>query len=334
MKLTTLRLENFKGLPAFEVQSGGDSFAIVGDNGTGKTTLLDAYLWLTTGKDSTGASNPDVRPRSGGPETVVSGKFDNGGGKLFLRRTMDGDGKGTFSVNGVVMKANEYWFQVPIIPEHATPWAFHQLHWTDRRAMIEKLTGFGWISTMQSKKAGADKKIKSIKAGIQESREALKVVDYLSDHCGFDDESRAIYLNATGEYREQLQYTEKVLIRKRELCERKSDRLAIAIAKATARMVKAIYLPGFDWLHEVELKKGGTAPTFEAIYHGTPFSYLNHAGKVRAGLNLIARMNELSETSYQPCWIDNAEAITKPTAPAGMQAIWLRAEPCGLRVAL
>lgn len=56
--LKSLALVNFKGVRDFSIAFNDDGITTVcGDNGTGKTTLYDAYLWLLFGKDSTGRSD-------------------------------------------------------------------------------------------------------------------------------------------------------------------------------------------------------------------------------------------------------------------------------------
>jgi chromosome segregation ATPase len=62
MKVTTIELEAFKG-----VRSGVYDFhdflnEVCGPNGCGKTTLVDAWLWLWSDKNYDLLSNPDVRP--------------------------------------------------------------------------------------------------------------------------------------------------------------------------------------------------------------------------------------------------------------------------------
>lgn len=52
MRLISLRLLNFKGIRDFTFTPDGQDADIKGDNGTGKTSLKDAYLWILTGKDS------------------------------------------------------------------------------------------------------------------------------------------------------------------------------------------------------------------------------------------------------------------------------------------
>lgn len=55
--LKSLALVNFKGVRDFSIAFNDDITTVCGDNGTGKTTLYDAYLWLLFGKDSTGRSD-------------------------------------------------------------------------------------------------------------------------------------------------------------------------------------------------------------------------------------------------------------------------------------
>lgn len=55
--LKSLALVNFKGVRDFSIAFNDGITTVCGDNGTGKTTLYDAYLWLLFGKDSTGRSD-------------------------------------------------------------------------------------------------------------------------------------------------------------------------------------------------------------------------------------------------------------------------------------
>ena len=53
MKILKMRLENFQGVKELEIDPQGESSAIYGDNGTGKTTVYNAFTWLMYGKPST-----------------------------------------------------------------------------------------------------------------------------------------------------------------------------------------------------------------------------------------------------------------------------------------
>ena len=58
MKLLNLTLDNFKGTKHYSLDlPNGCSAAVYGENGTGKTTLADAWCWLLFGVDSKGQSD-------------------------------------------------------------------------------------------------------------------------------------------------------------------------------------------------------------------------------------------------------------------------------------
>ncbi|MGL5261391.1 MAG: AAA family ATPase, partial [Bacteroides sp.] len=62
-RLERLTLKNFKGIQDFELDlRGGKSASIYGDNGVGKTTLKNAYLWCLTGRDSDNRTDHEIRP--------------------------------------------------------------------------------------------------------------------------------------------------------------------------------------------------------------------------------------------------------------------------------
>lgn len=62
IKLNDLIIRNFKGVREYALTLNGKSADIAGDNGTGKTTLYDAFLWGLFGKDSTGKAQFDWKP--------------------------------------------------------------------------------------------------------------------------------------------------------------------------------------------------------------------------------------------------------------------------------
>ncbi|MFX0091935.1 MAG: hypothetical protein ACFFBD_09250 [Candidatus Hodarchaeota archaeon] len=62
IKLNKLNIENFKGLKSFELNPEGENIVIKAENGVGKTTVYDAFLWLLFGKDSTGRKDFELRP--------------------------------------------------------------------------------------------------------------------------------------------------------------------------------------------------------------------------------------------------------------------------------
>ena len=57
MKILKMKLENFQGVKELELDPRGESCAIYGDNGTGKSTVYNAFTWLMYGKPSTQEKN-------------------------------------------------------------------------------------------------------------------------------------------------------------------------------------------------------------------------------------------------------------------------------------
>lgn len=53
---------NFKGISRFVLEPSEETTNIYGDNGVGKTTLRDGYLWCLTGRDSMDRFNHEIKP--------------------------------------------------------------------------------------------------------------------------------------------------------------------------------------------------------------------------------------------------------------------------------
>ena len=64
IRIKTLTLHNFKGLRDASFDFGGGNARIEGDNGRGKSTVFDAFVWLLFGKDHAGQdwTNFDLKP--------------------------------------------------------------------------------------------------------------------------------------------------------------------------------------------------------------------------------------------------------------------------------
>jgi DNA repair exonuclease SbcCD ATPase subunit len=62
MILRKIHIQNFKGCKDREINFSNKT-SIKGVNGSGKTTIADAVMWVMFGKDSTGASSFDIRPK-------------------------------------------------------------------------------------------------------------------------------------------------------------------------------------------------------------------------------------------------------------------------------
>lgn len=92
IKLNELHLENFKGVKDMTIPFA-DKTAIRGENGSGKTTILDAFLWLLFDKNSAYATDFEVRPLNDDGtaihyvDIVVSAILDIDGNETELKKT-------------------------------------------------------------------------------------------------------------------------------------------------------------------------------------------------------------------------------------------------------
>ena len=62
IKLHSMKLHNFQGIQSLDIAFGGNNASIYGDNGTGKTTVANAFMWCLFDKPYAGSSfSPKTR---------------------------------------------------------------------------------------------------------------------------------------------------------------------------------------------------------------------------------------------------------------------------------
>lgn len=168
LELQRLRLRNFKGIQAFELIANGENAGVYGDNGTGKTTLADAFSWLLFGKDSQGHTDFGIKPYGENGEALhnmeseVEGVLRADGRLITLAKVYKekwsqkrGSARAEFAghttdyfIDGVPVKESEYLVRVAeIAPEEAfrlatDPKYFNErVKWVDRRRMLLEACG-------------------------------------------------------------------------------------------------------------------------------------------------------------------------------------------------
>ncbi|MDQ7095975.1 hypothetical protein REC12_20480 [Desulfosporosinus sp. PR] len=168
IKLSKMELRNFKGIKEFVLDIRSWNASIFGENGKGKTTLYDAFLWVLFGKDSANRADFAVKPQDqfGNDvhylETDVILEFLINGQPKTLRKmlkekwtrkrgtaTEEFTGHETsYWVDAVPVKAKEYADVInSIINETAfklltNPFYFcAQLSWQDRRKTLMEICG-------------------------------------------------------------------------------------------------------------------------------------------------------------------------------------------------
>lgn len=173
MRLNKLTLQNFKGVEKFTLKPMGKNVIIRGENGTGKTTVADAYAWVTCGKSFNGDSlEPEIKkrdpatgltPNDGGVVHAVEAAFTLDNGLTFTirkeyvekwekkRGAAESEFRGNttnYFINDVPLQEKEYKKRVAeIIPEEAgrllsVPLYFcSKLKWNERRKILLDIWG-------------------------------------------------------------------------------------------------------------------------------------------------------------------------------------------------
>ena len=160
IRMQSLLIRNFKGTSELKIEFDGHNAKIYGDNGTGKTSLYDAFMWVLFGKDSQGKASFSLKPTVNGEEqhnlehTVSLALAVDGLSYEFTRTMTEKYVKGTFTghetkfwVNDVPKKAGEYSAKVAdIVDEKIFMWltnadSFLSQKKPDIRATLLKMSG-------------------------------------------------------------------------------------------------------------------------------------------------------------------------------------------------
>src|SRR5690625_810803 len=168
IQLLNLKLVNFKGIKSFQVDFNGNDTKVFGENGTGKTTLFDAFVWLLFNKDSNNSSNFDIKTLD--KDGNVIHKLDHeveatllvDGKELILKKVYKerwtkqrGSATESFSghttdyyINGVPSKKKDYDETIAetldenIFKLLTSPAYFNEnMHWTERRNLLLEIAG-------------------------------------------------------------------------------------------------------------------------------------------------------------------------------------------------
>ncbi|KKN77252.1 hypothetical protein LCGC14_0362300 [marine sediment metagenome] len=156
--LNNISIENFKGIKSFGTEFNGNTI-IKGENGSGKTTVYDAFLWLLFSKDSSGRKEFGLRPLDKdnnaikGLVVAVEAHIMFGGMRHDLRKEHheESNRKGYKTlcwIDEVPKKISEYtdWIK-EVINEDTfklltdTHFFNDKYHWTDRRNILLDIAG-------------------------------------------------------------------------------------------------------------------------------------------------------------------------------------------------
>lgn len=165
VKLITLNLVNFKAHKDLTVNFQQET-NISGDNGTGKSTVFDSFLWTLFGKDQFDRKDFEIIPTIEGKkldrvDSEAEALINIDGNEVKFKRVLHQkwvrrrgtaeevfDGCETlYYINDVPKKAGEYKSFVDTIADESVfklitnPTAFLSLHWTKQREFLFKIAG-------------------------------------------------------------------------------------------------------------------------------------------------------------------------------------------------
>jgi len=196
IEIKKLSLSNFKGIRSLTIAF--DSVTnILGDNATGKTTLMDAFLWLLFGKDSTDRKDFEIKTLDENNQPFhhldheVEAILVVDGNEITLRRSLrekwvktrgattsefKGHETGYFW-NDVPMKQEEYQAKIAgLVDERlfkliTNTTYFNNLKWQDRRAVLMQMAGtISDIDVLNEIGAGNDESFKPLVKALQEKK--------------------------------------------------------------------------------------------------------------------------------------------------------------------
>lgn len=182
MSTVTLKkmvLLNFKGIKNLTINFDANT-NIYGDNGTGKTTVVDAFTWLLFGKDSTDRKDFEIKTLDKNNEVIpkidheVYAELGVNGDVVTIKRTLRDKWvkqKGALEAEFTGNETLYYWNEVPLSMKEfgnkvseildeavfkliTSPSAFNSLKWQDRRNVLIKVAGE--ISDAELAKGNAD----------------------------------------------------------------------------------------------------------------------------------------------------------------------------------
>ena len=168
MTILKFILNNFKAIRYMKIEPNGENIDIFGDNGTGKTTLLDAFLWLFFGRDSFWRNEFDLKTLDVDGKAVpmlehsVEAVIENQGEQMRIKKTLSENWvkargsataefsghKTSYEINGIPMQKKEFDAAIAKLCDETLlrlltdPCYFAgKLPWQERRRILMELCG-------------------------------------------------------------------------------------------------------------------------------------------------------------------------------------------------
>lgn len=211
----------FKGFRDFHIDFGETETNIFGDNATGKTTIVDAFMWLLVDKDSTGRKDFGIKTLENGVpipqiDHEVEGVLLVNGEKIELKKVYSekwtkkrGSENAEFSGhettyfwNGVPMRQKDFQENIMGICEEyilrkiINPLEFLNLDWKEKRGILMEMAGevsdmelagdnerYQRIVAELQKVKNEDEYKAKLRASVKKQKEALALIPARLDEC-------------------------------------------------------------------------------------------------------------------------------------------------------
>ena len=164
MKIKSIALQNFKGCKAATYKFDGKNVTVCGANGSGKTTIFDAFTWLLFGKDSLDNAKFEIRPldkdgkQIDNVEICVAATLEIDGKEVELKKTQRQNWVKKRGTQNPVLQGNVNEYEIDGYPRSekdykeyingivsddlfkmlTNPTYFPNMPWKDQRATIMK----------------------------------------------------------------------------------------------------------------------------------------------------------------------------------------------------
>ena len=164
MLVKGIALQNFKGCLGATFSLGGNNVTVSGANGSGKTTIFDAFTWLLFGKDSLDNAKFEIRPldkdgkQIDNVEICVSATLEIDGKEVELKKTQKQNWVKKRGTQNPVLQGNVNEYEIDGYPRSekdykeyingivsddlfkmlTNPTYFPNMPWKDQRATIMK----------------------------------------------------------------------------------------------------------------------------------------------------------------------------------------------------
>lgn len=219
IKLVSLNLKNFKGIRSLKLEFGKVT-EIKGENGKGKTTIVDAFHWLLFDKNSQDQKNFDIKTFDvdgkvqHGLEHSVEGVLNVDGKEVRLSKTFREKwtkqrGMATktltghetvYSVNEIPVKKSEYEVEIKSILDEklfkliTNPHYFASLKWKEQREIIQEIIGaiddekvINYSESLSGLKGKYEDTVENhmirTKATMSKLKEQIKQIPFRIDEC-------------------------------------------------------------------------------------------------------------------------------------------------------